>query len=177
MLLAMHSTSLADTSFDASAKSVSTGTRVALIGTLIPSAIGAYLLAIEPGSGSDEEIIAGGAWAMGVLIGPGLGHLYAHKSSRFLSGAGTRLAVGAVGLIPLSVAIGTNTNSDKGKTVVMAGLAVGAAALAYLMHKDIRNTSRSVNDYNAKQARAGTHLKPFAGLGRHGMQAGLTLTF
>lgn len=106
-----------------------------------------------------------GFFSLGLVIGPGVGHIYAGNSKRFWSGTVTRGLVLSSSVL-LAVAIVGNSSDEEwdqalGK-VVLAGGVIGAGLLISTISaiRDIAAADNSVDEYNKKHGFSSLTLKP-----------------
>ena len=117
--------------------------KYSLMGTLAPTVVG---IGVSAATGGEAGDIGVSLSLGGLVIGPGLGHLYAGNPGRFAIGGGIR-AVALVGGGLMAAQSSENKAWDEslGQVVLWIGLgtivAVGSAIY------DIRTTDASVNRY------------------------------
>lgn len=131
-------------------KSTQEGIKRSLMWTVIPAALGGGLIikGAETYDGGDALIVAGiGIGALGLLFGPGAGHVYAHRPHP-MSGVWFR-ALGAtvVGLGVLGAAFSASFGHDATGSIVVSSCMGGSVIMTSAIY-DIATVSRSVGNYN-----------------------------
>jgi hypothetical protein len=106
-------------------------------GTVVPVGIGALILSADSGSGVGLTLLA-----VGGILGPSLGHVYAEDWGQAIIGTLVRTALGIVTLAGLVVAAFTSS-SDGSAAFVLGGLAFIASGVF-----DIVTAPDSAQDYN-----------------------------
>lgn len=137
-------------------------------GTLLPIAAGAVVLATRPrgdpvsGEPADEtyDVVGGVLIAVGLGVGPSVGHFYAHQMGWFLP----RVLVGGV----LGVAA---AGSDWGSGVGLALL--GLTAVTVMAARDIATAPAAAQRYNARRLGLVLGLDPPRGDRPLGMRLGV----
>jgi hypothetical protein len=141
----------AKTSISLTPKSKSKALTYSLVGTLAPIAISIPLLR----NGDAAGLFLG---SFGLLIGPGMGHLYAGNPNRFLSGMFIRGAVGITAIYSMSQIDILDDTGNSGP--VMFFLLGSSALLASIIH-DIGSTGKSVEQYNQQHGFAHIKIQPY----------------
>jgi hypothetical protein len=146
-------------------KSPGTAAAYSAIGTLAPVTIGSALLMVSQSGDINEYLgwTSGIIVGTGVLLGPGIGHLYAGNPSQFAIGTGVRI-IGAtlVAVCLMNTAWNWYGSGDSVYGSVgasMAGLCIGGTLLLYSMVYDITTADNSAHNYNARHN--GTSLSVF----------------
>jgi hypothetical protein len=140
---------------DAAPRSTSTGRWISIVSTVVPTAIGVPLI-IDGENANDggTSMLGDGLVTLGMVLGPGAGHIYAGDPDRFGDGAlvrfGIILGATALGLM-LSPPDSDDPNYDPGDGGMYA-LAAGAAALLTYSVFDVMSVEDSVAAYNAQHA-------------------------
>jgi len=135
-------------------KSKSKALSYSLVGTLAPVAVSIPLLK----DGGSAGFALG---SFGLLFGPGLGHLYAENSNRFVSGLIIRGLAGGVAIFSVSkfgIDIWGNDSQDTFGPI-MVFLVGGVTVVASSLH-DISTTGESVDWYNKQHALSQIKLQP-----------------
>ena len=132
-------------------KSGNTATWLALGGTVVPIALGAFL-----GSFSDEGSEVGALFmATGIYLGPVAGYAYAGNAGDGLKGTGIRVGIGlaTVGLMYAICSGGGcdifSQNDDAMAVATIAGL-VGVGLIMYSLIHDISGVDDQVRRHNAE---------------------------
>lgn len=130
-------------------KSKSKALSYSLVGTLAPVAVSIPLLK----DGGSAGIALG---SFGLLLGPGLGHLYAENSGRFVSGMFIRGAVGVIAIYSMSEI----DILDDDITGLVFGFLLGGSVVAVSTIYDIATTGKSVDRYNKQHSFGSLSLQP-----------------
>ncbi|MBD3404383.1 hypothetical protein GF420_15945 [candidate division GN15 bacterium] len=164
-------------------KSVRTARWSSVAATVIPGLIGAALIASGDRGEDNSRMFAGGIVSFGgVVFGPGAGHRYADKESRFNRGALVRGLVGVVGYtsaVALSGSMdlrtqGEDTGYDDGAVFVAA--VAGGVMLGHAIY-DIVGVEKSVAEYNDPPTRMRVTLSPYYTLKNGGVGLQLSVLF
>jgi hypothetical protein len=134
----------------ANPKSNSKALSYSLVGTLAPIAISIPLLR----NGDAAGLFLG---SFGLLIGPGMGHLYAGNPNRFLSGMFIR---GAVGITAIYSILQIDILDDTGNSGPVMFFLLGSSALLASIIHDIGSTGKSVEQYNQQHGFAQIKIQP-----------------
>jgi len=137
-------------------------------GTAIPVGIGTATAL------GNNELSAGALVALGGgVVGPALGHFYAHRSGRAIRGILIRGAAAGIGGVALTSA-SRSDDSEAGEAWVFLGCAVvGAASLI----SDITGAPGSARMHNEEPVGARIGVAPFAGSVAGAPGAGVRLAF
>ena len=179
VLLLLNGRAVAGDAPFASPKSESTGTTIAIGATAAPIALSVVLIQF----GGLRRGYVTFPLVIGILCGPGAGHAYAGNEVKFRRGVRIRSFIGIAGLVAFMNNDGTFPETLGGRKRLRSNetaefvMIVSASLLVVSMFHDIATTGDSVGQYNAQLAQTRPRFKPFAGLGRHGLQAGLQLSF
>ena len=145
-----------------SAKSTSTAINYSVMGTLLPAALGGWLV-IEGarGMGANEGKVALGIaiGSLGLIFGPGLGHAYA-ESPRPMKRTWTRtagVAIAGLGFASMGFSDAYGNDSPAGVYLMMA---VGGGMYLYGAVRDISELDDSVDRYNRQHGYTGVRLSP-----------------
>ncbi len=148
----------ADDSSERQSKSPGTATLISFLGTAIPVAVGVAIMSSSSssyGSSNGAAPIVGFALTSGgYLIGPGLGHLYAHNTGRFVVGLGLRM-VGA-GALLAAFAMSFSSGADSGGEIAVVGSILGGSITLI----DILSAGNSARKYNEKHGLANVSISP-----------------
>jgi hypothetical protein len=99
-------------------------------------------------------LIGGGLAGLGVLVGPGLGHVYAGNSSRLITGLLLRT-------VPLGLYFaGLGMQASWGDGDVGPTIALPLAVVAFSATYDIATVGRSVDKYNREHGLARVNIYP-----------------
>ena len=150
----------ADSTSNATPKSKRTALIHSLGWTIVPTVAGLSLTKNESSRGYGV-----GLTAIGMLVGPGTGHVYARQMKPFLVGVGIRvLVVSSTTLLAAAIA---NSAHDKpwdesmGQFVLYLGVAgVGLGVWAASAIHDIASVGNSVDKYNHKRGFADVRITP-----------------
>jgi len=140
--------------FDIQKKSESTAISYSLLGTIIPITSGILLV-----SKQDEVNYSNGMLILsGCIIGPGIGHIYAHNDKSFLIGAGIRFP----GLILFFYGVSnldflSSYGNDDAADI---GLIGGSAIILFGIIRDFATVDNSVRIYNKKLYSANYSISP-----------------
>ena len=151
-------------------KSPARALALSVAGTLIPIAAGAIVQANRPRgdslsgepAGETYDVVGGVLICVGLLVGPSLGHFYAHERGWFLP----RVLVG--GAVGLAVA-----SSDWGSGAELAVL--GLAAVTVMAARDIVTAPAAARRYNARRPSLTLGLDLPRGERRLGLRLGAAL--
>jgi len=125
---------------------------LSLVSTAVPIAAG-FALAGPEGSGGQVLALVG----VGVTIGPGVGHAYAHNTPRLTRGALIRLAAGAIAVAGArNIDPWGGTHDGNAWIVFVTGGTVCAASAVY----DIASAHSSANSYNRSLSAASISFQP-----------------
>jgi hypothetical protein len=143
-------------------KSKSTAWQSSLAFTVLPAVAGIALLS-DGGSHSPARTAAGvGIGSLGILCGPGVGHLYAKNGDVFAKGVIIRGAAGAVIVYSMSkFEIDIWGNGDNDNSLPTLGILLGAATLVGSAINDIRTSANSVEQYNQRHGFSQIKLQPY----------------
>jgi hypothetical protein len=126
--------------------------------TMVPVVAGIVLLSDGIELGSDRTVAAGvGIGSLGLLCGPGAGHLYAKNEGSFVKGLIIRGTAGAVAVYGLSK-IGILYNNDNSLRVL--GFLLGGSTIVVSAIHDISTTGRSVQRYNEQHGFSQFNVQP-----------------
>lgn len=142
-------------------KSKSTAWQSSLACTVMPVVAGIALLSDDGGGGSPRTAAGVGIGSLGILCGPGVGHLYAKNEDSFAKGVIIRAAAGAVAIYSISkfeIDIWGNDNHDN--TGPVLGFILGGSTLVVSAIYDISTVSKSVDRYNEQRGFAQIKLQP-----------------
>ncbi len=131
-------------------KSKSKALTYSLVGTLAPIAMSMPLLSSGDGAG----LVLG---SFGLLFGPGLGHLYAEDSNRFVSGMFIRGVAGVFAIYSISNIDILSDDDDSGPVL---GFLLGSSALLASTFYDICTTGKSVEQYNQQHGFTQIKIQP-----------------
>jgi hypothetical protein len=148
------------------AKSPGTATALSLFGTMTPLFVSKALSDSGDPNTATSLLVLGG-----LLMGPGIGHMYAGNEKRFWGGFGLRLA-GLAGMTLSFAASWNNPDSDGAAVGFLAGSVV---YLGSTIH-DIATADNSVRDYNKKYGLTGVSIAPtyFASQNAPGLQLAIS---
>lgn len=138
------SAAASDTSSVPGSKSHSDAYKYSLMGTLAPTVVGIGVSAATGGEAGDVGVSLS---LGGLVIGPGLGHLYAGNPGRFALGMGIR-AVALVGGGLMASQSSENKEWDESLGQVVLWIGLGATVALGSAIYDIRSTDTSVDRYN-----------------------------
>jgi hypothetical protein len=147
------------------AKSGATAFAWSFFGTAVP--IG---MAFAVGSQDDESAAAGFTFLGALLLGPSLGHFYAGRPGRALTGIGLRTL--ALAAVTAGVAATWNNESDAGDAAAYAGLALGGAVVLW----DIVRAPHSAKVRN-EQRRRSAAVAPVLSPDGSGIRVGARVSF
>lgn len=160
-------------------KSAYTGTTIAIGATVAPIALSVVLIQF----GKLRRGFTTFPMVIGILCGPGEGHRYAGNTANQRRGVRIRSFIGLAGIAAfmdnngkLPEVLGGH-NPAGSNTAAEFIMMVSASLLVVSMFHDIATTGKSVEQFNAQLTQTRPRFRPFAGLGRHGLQAGLQLSF
>ncbi len=142
-------------------KSKTTAWQSSLAFTVIPAVAGITLASDDGGRGSARTAAGVGIASLGILCGPGAGHLYAKNGDSFAKGLMIRGAAGAVAVYSISkfeIDIWGNGNNDN--SLPTLGILVGTAVLVGSAINDIRTGAKSVERYNEQHGFSQIDLQP-----------------
>jgi hypothetical protein len=137
--------------------------------TLVPAALGGALmlhgqrispLAFHKGgskTNDDETLLGLAIGSMGIVFGPGTGHLYAHRWSKYQMGTGIRVAGGA--LIIAGIA-SFDPWSGSGGFGFAPLLILGSTVVVSSAIFDIATVGDSVEEYNEESGFGRLSLRP-----------------
>lgn len=152
-LTVLHSTEISDVK---EPKSSTTGILWSIGSTLIPIGIGSLAWLGAESINNDALLWTGGLLAVsGAVVGPDIGHFYAHKWSRGRERAGIRFTIGlALGLSTGyliasagTAGVGAETNQIEYNLIMGTIILSGCAYSVYTIW-DIATVPRSVREYN-----------------------------
>jgi hypothetical protein len=131
-------------------------------GTFGLLAAGGVIFTSQPsGEGVPLGICVG---AMGLVLGPGLGHAYAHNGSRFAKGTLLRLAAaGGCGLLGFVMFDEGFELFDGNSGMIAGGImvwSIGTTILLWSAIHDMVSVGRSVDKYNASIGYRGIEIGP-----------------
>jgi hypothetical protein len=142
-------------------KSKSKALSYSLVGTLAPAVVCISLLSstetLQSGQ-CNAGIVIG---SLGLLCGPGIGHLYAGNSNRFVSGMIIRSLAGGVAIFSVSkfgIDIWGNDSQDTFGPIM--GFLVGGVTVVASSLYDISATGESVDRYNKQHGFSQFTLQP-----------------
>jgi hypothetical protein len=147
------------------AKSGATAFAWSFFGTAIP--IG---MAFAVGSQDDDNPAAGLTFLGALVLGPSLGHFYAGRPGRALTGIGLRTL--ALAGVMAGVAATWNGDSDAGAALGYAGVVLGGAVVLW----DIVRAPHSAKVRN-EQRRRSASVTPTLSPGDAGVRLGARITF
>jgi hypothetical protein len=127
-------------------------------------------MAIAVGSQDDDNPAAGLTFLGALVLGPSLGHFYAGRSGRALTGIGLRTL--ALAAVMAGVAATWNNESDAGSAAAYAGVALGGAVVLW----DIVRAPHSAKVRN-EQRRRSVSVTPTLSPGEAGVRLGARITF
>ncbi len=154
-------TVLAKPSIQSNPKSKPRALSYSLFSTLVPIAVGITLLCPGKEIGATNNVAGLTLGSFGLLCGPGIGHLYAENTDRFVSGMFIRGAAGVVAIYSLSkIEIVTWGNDNHGNPLAVLGFFLGAAAFVGSTLDDIRTTGIAVDRYNEQHGFTQIRLQP-----------------
>lgn len=142
-------------------KSKTTAWQSSLAFTVIPAVAGIALASDDGGRGSARTAAGVGIASLGLLCGPGAGHLYAKNGDSFARGLIIRGAAGAVAVYSISkFEIDIWGNDDDDNSLPTVGILVGTAVLVGSAINDIRTAGKSVDRYNEQHGLSQINLQP-----------------
>ena len=125
-----------------------------MVGSVVLCAVSIKDIEIYPESGEDNSpaLATLAIGSFGLVIGPGLGHIYAGNKRQFWIGSGLRLL--AVGGVCTGFAVGTSPNAVEN--------AFYGCAAVYLISAiyDVSTAARSARKYNQKHRLGATEISP-----------------
>jgi hypothetical protein len=139
-------------SVDIRPKSPFTAASFSLFGTLMPVTAGAILSENEDTRGIGLVLVGAG-----VVVGPGLGHAYAHNNTQLVAGAVIRLVSARVAIAAIDK---VEIFSDEDNSLPMLLFLVGGTICVASAAHDIVFARRSAENYNRSVARAGLSVRP-----------------
>jgi hypothetical protein len=143
------------------AKSKSTAWQSSLACTIMPVVGGIALLSSGDVNGPARTAAGLGLGSLGLLCGPGVGHLYAKNGRSFAEGAIIRGVGGAVLVYSASkFEFNVFGNSDHDNSLQTLGILLGAAAVVGSAIHDIRTSTSSVEQYNQRHGFSQIELRP-----------------
>jgi len=150
-------------------KSESTAFLYSFFGTLAPMGIGGVMI---DGKATDPKNTVGAMiFSFGVLVGPGLGHLYT-DNKRFGNGL---LVRGATFAVMVYCVKNRNLLSDVDHRTGAFLLGTGACIIIYSMLLDIKYADESAREFNARHKLSQVEFQPYFGGNPNGF--GLAFTF
>ena len=145
-----------------SAKSTSAAVQYSVMGTLIPAALGGYLVikgAQGMGANEGQVALGIGIGSLGLIFGPGFGHAYAERE-RPQKGVWTRVAgVAIAGLGLASMGMADSFGNDSPAAVYLL-MAAGGGLYLYGAIRDIADLDESVDRYNRRHGYTQVRLAP-----------------
>ena len=138
------------------------------LGTAIPVGIGTATALGKNELGAGALVALGGG-----VVGPALGHFYARRSGRAITGILIRGAAAGIGGVALTSASRSDDSEPGEAWVFLACAAVGAGSLI----ADIAGAPGSARMHNEEPVRARIGLTPFAGSVVGAPGAGVRLAF
>lgn len=142
-------------------KSKNTAWQSSLACTVMPVAAGIALASDDGGRGSTRTAAGVGIASLGILCGPGVGHLYAGNEDSFAKGLIVRGAAGAVAVYSMSkFEINIWGNDDNDNSLPTLGILVGTAVLVGSAINDIRTAGKSAERYNDQHGFSQINLQP-----------------
>lgn len=148
------------------AKSGTTAFAWSFLGTALP--IGAALAMSS--DDLDDQVVAGFTMVGALVLGPSLGHFYAGRSGRALTGIGLRTL--ALAAVTAGVAATWSNESDAGSAAGYAGLVLGGAVVLW----DIVRAPHSAKVRN-EQRRRSVSVTPTLSPDDAGVRLGARITF
>jgi hypothetical protein len=169
LMFLLNSNVAADTTSTVTPKLRNTALASSLLCTIVPIVVGGALLL--RGEGSAPSTRAGiqsehsatltglAIGSVGVVLGPGVGHVYARKMGKFWGGVAIR---GAAASLTWMIALSASDNSDFGAGIVTAAVAlvVGGSICLVSMTHDISTVGTSVDAYNMEHGFSTVTLSP-----------------
>jgi hypothetical protein len=144
-----------------SPKSKNTAWQSSLVCTVMPVVGGIVLLSDGGFDGSARTAAGVGLGSLGILCGPGVGHLYAKNGDAFAKGVFIRGVGGALFVYSVSkLEINIFGNSDHDNSLPTLGLFLGAATIVGSAIHDIRTSAKSAEHYNQQHGFSHTKLQP-----------------
>jgi len=172
-----------------SPKRVDLATMYGVGGTLLPVTVGTVLIdraneTYAPNRGERTGQLGAASLAIGLLVGPSLGHFYAHNQDQAWTGMAIRGGAVASGTLALWAypfqdvrptpdrAASSSGNESTVRGALSWIMVASGAVLVFRSFYDLVSTSQSVQDYNA-QPNVRASLTPHVSPG--GKTAGLTV--
>jgi hypothetical protein len=144
-----------------SPKSKSRALGYSLVCTLAPIAASITLLGHGKEIGATNNVVGLTIGSLGLLCGPGMGHLYAKNPDRFALGMFIRGIAGTAAIYSISkFEIVIWGNNDHDNTGPVLGFVLGGSTLIVSAIYDISTTGKSVDRYNEQHGFSQFNLQP-----------------
>lgn len=154
-------TVLAQPSIPISPKSKSKALTYSLVCTLAPVAASIPLLGHGKEISATNNVAGLTIGSLGLLCGPGIGHLYAKNPDRFVLGMFIRGLAGTVAIYSISkFEIDIWGNDDHDNSGPLLGFLLGGATIVVSTIYDIITTGESVDRYNEQHGLIQIKLQP-----------------
>lgn len=142
-------------------KSKSTALMYSLACTFVPVGVSIPLLGHGKKIGATNNVIGLTIGSLGLLCGPGAGHLYAKNKTSFFKGVIIRGAAGAVAVYSLTeIEINIFDGEEQNNAASLFFLLGCVAIIGSTIH-DIATTGKSVDQYNQKHGFSRIKLQPY----------------
>jgi hypothetical protein len=150
----------ADSSSAATPKSRRTAVVYSLFSTSVPVVVGGVMM-----NGEHSAQLGTGIASLGLILGPGVGHVYARNMGRFWSGATTRGIVLSSSIAVAAILIHDSKGESWEEGLPKAMLALGSIGLGVTICtvsaiRDIATADNSADDYNKEHGFQTLTLRP-----------------